>query len=254
VSSSSSTFSTELIEDSAGPFGWTCRRIALTCALSLPLPRAPISKVIGYLPPNIPRILINRTIVHPAHKTVDENCIEDDDEEEEFREDYVFDAYLLGFCDDVTRALAKVLFSSASSEEDTAKPSAQEDTATTGHLLASLMKNVDKTNKDDRGDGGEEQLHKPQDWSSVQVPHERVFLFPGAIPPAGSNDDDITYREIAHCDGCSQRIQGTIHKCICCFDYDLCTKCYPGLSKKHYNGKHDFASEAAVQPLIESKG
>jgi hypothetical protein len=47
------------------------------------------------LPPNIPRILINRTIVHPAKSSLSQD--EDDEEDVDFREDDVFDAYLLGF-------------------------------------------------------------------------------------------------------------------------------------------------------------
>jgi hypothetical protein len=181
---------------------------------------APISKVIGYLPPNIPRILINRTVVSPAHAADSDG----DEDEKDFRENYVFDAYLLGFCDDVTRALAKELFS-ASSET----PAEVKD----GKVLAELS--------------DEDELYDLDDWKSVGVPPERVFLFPGAQASSGENaSSELTYQEIAHCDGCSERIVGTIRKCVACFDYDLCTKCFPALSKMHYEGKHHFAAEAAA--------
>lgn len=186
---------------------------------------APISKVIGYLPPNIPRILINRTIVSPAH-TVDPDS--DDEEEQDFRDDYIFDAYLLGFCDDVTRALGKELLST-SCETSEAKE---------GKVLAALS--------------DEDELYNAEDWKSTGVPPERVFLFPGAQASSGTDaSSDPTYQEIAHCDGCSKRIVGTIRKCVACFDYDLCTKCFPALSKMHYDGKHHFAAEAAAKKAIE---
>jgi len=182
---------------------------------------APISKVIGYLPPNIPRVLINRTVVHPAHSTEDDS---EDGDEKDFRENYVFDAYLLGFCDDVTRALAKQLFA-ADNENEVPKE------AEHGKLLATL------TDEDD--------TFSQEDWNSIRAPRERVFLFPGAQAASGDDHSEPIYREIAHCDGCSERIVGTILKCSSCFDYDLCEKCYPRLSKTHYEGRHQFCEEEA---------
>jgi len=184
---------------------------------------APISKVIGYLPANIPRILINRNVVHPAVSTTEQQEAHGD-EMPDFREDYVFDAYLLGFCDDVTRALARQLF--PSTDEPTPSPEV-------GQLLASL--------KD------EDDLHFDKiPWSETKVPHERVFLFPGAQPVSLENDeDDISYHEVVHCDGCNSKIEGTVRKCINCFDYDLCEDCFASVSKSHFSGEHSFMSEVA---------
>jgi hypothetical protein len=131
---------------------------------------------------------------------------------------------LLGFCDDVTRALAKELFS-ASSET----PVEVEERK----VLAALS--------------DEDELYDAEDWKSTGVPRERVFLFPGAQASSGeAASSDPSYQEVAHCDGCSKRIVGTIRKCASCFDYDLCTKCFPKLSKMHYDGKHHFAAEAVA--------
>ena len=194
---------------------------------------APISKVIDYLPANIPRILINRTIVHPPAPTVDEH---DDDscsgeEERDFREGYVFDAYLLGFCDDVTRALGKMLFS--------AEDELETETSDRGELLSTVLENTNENDED-------ESSYKASDWTGVDVPQERVFLFPGALAPAEAGAEDVGYQEVAHCDGCAKRIEGTIQKCVTCFDYDLCHKCFPTLSKSHFDGKHIFTTEVAA--------
>lgn len=226
-----------------------------------------MSKVIDYMPANIPRILINRTIVHPKTSKVDRGSTdggsEDDDEEKDFRETYVFDAYLLGFCDDVTRVLAKKLFNSESQE--------QEDNQTHCELLATLRElKTGKTNDKNKGDHDESDDDndsgsdyddalvgfKADDWSLCKLPEDRVVLFPGADPSKGSGygDDggeedensEVTFREVAHCDGCSQRIVGTILKCVDCFDYDLCQDCHPKLSKLHFGGTHVFAAEAAA--------
>lgn len=71
-----------------------------------------MSKVIGYMPSNIPRILINRTIVHPKtsskaaqrRETSHDSCDDDSEDDIDFRDGYMFDACLLGFCDDVSTA------------------------------------------------------------------------------------------------------------------------------------------------------
>jgi Zinc finger, ZZ type len=169
--------------------------------------------------------LINRTLAHPPKYSNDDRNRDsdssDDEDEKEFRDTYVFDAYLLGFCDDVTRALGKLLFSSLEGEE----------LPIDGQLLSSLV------------DGSDDDLtYDAKDWEDVQVPSNRVFLCPGAQAPTGSSEE-IEFREIAHCDGCRARIAGTIQKCVACFDYDLCQDCFPTLSKKHYDGMHDFAAE-----------
>jgi hypothetical protein len=221
---------------------------------------APISKVIEYLPRNIPRILINRTVVHPSTTASAEGDDHDDDNEKEFRENYVFDAYLLGFCDDVTRALARQLFKKPPNTDtdtdttptDNSKKKKQQrqrsrrttkknngpqqhDSSYGGRLLTTVLK-------------GEDEEYDAEDWSAaISVPPERVLLFPGAV---ASKDDttssELTYREIAHCDGCSKRIRGVIQKCVACFDYDLCQKCFPSLSKTHHKGKHSFNAEPAA--------
>lgn len=207
---------------------------------------APMSKVIEYLPANIPRILINRNIVHPKASNVDRDSGSEDDNEKEFRSDYIFDAYLLGFCDDITRVLAKKLFSD--SEE-------QGSNQTHCQSLASLRE--PKPKRKEEGDDvtdAEPEAFKVDDWKFCKLPDERVVLFHGAEPSKGNGygddgdgDDDekseVIFREVAHCDGCTKRIGGTIQKCVDCFDYDLCQKCFPKLSKSHYNGEHMFAAE-----------
>jgi hypothetical protein len=177
------------------------------------------------LPPGIPRILINRTIVHPSTRSTDST-----EDEKDPRDDYVFDAYLLGFCDDVTRSLAKKLFNDDVPQTPVEKKKRGKPV---GRLLSKVLK-------------GEDTEYDAEDWESLAVPPERVLLFPGAQASHGDSTEELTSREIAHCDGCSKRIKGTIQKCIACFDYDLCQKCFPSLSKIHHGGKHTFSTEPAA--------
>jgi NAD-dependent SIR2 family protein deacetylase len=185
---------------------------------------APISKVIEYMPPNIPRILINRTIVQPSTRSADS-----DEEEKERRDNYVFDAFLLGYCDDVTRRLAKKLF-----PDDTRLTKGVDENLGGGQPSGRLLTEVLK---------GDDCEYNSASWKALTVPPERVLLFAGAQPSHKDDQEELTYREIAHCDGCSKRIRGTIQKCVVCFDYDLCQECFPNLSKSHYDGLHTFSSE-----------
>ena len=173
---------------------------------------APMSKVIAYLPPSVPRILINRNVVNPPRASAQDD--DEEDEEEEFREHYTFDAYLLGFCDDVTRAVVKEMKTKSGTSEE-------------GKLLAVLEH--------------DDAIFSVEDWQSTTIPQDRILLFPGAMNTG--DDDDLTYTEVAQCDGCAKEISGTIRKCIHCFDYDLCRRCYPKLSKTHFDGSHEFARE-----------
>lgn len=122
--------------------------------------------MIGFLPPNIPRILINRTIVAPP---LSEEQDDDDEEETDFRDSYVFDAYLLGFCDSVVRALVRQLFAAAAattSDEPTTTPQ--------GELLSTVL-DEEGTMEDDSPFAD-----TLEDWKTITVPRERVFLFAGA--------------------------------------------------------------------------
>jgi len=200
---------------------------------------APMSKIIDFLPRKIPRILINRTVVHPPRCALDDDEDDDDEDDVEFRENYIFDAYMLGFCDDVTRALVKEMKdktnheSSDTNDKQKKKKNSKNNNGTTdipteAKLLAALTKR--------------DKVFTKEGWSNVRIPGERVFLFPGAISP-DDDSSELTYREVAHCDGCAKEIKVKVHKCIQCFDYDLCRMCYPKLSKDHFDGKHKFAAE-----------
>jgi len=222
---------------------------------------APISKVIGYLPANIPRILINRTIVHPRFHNNDNGDKEKEEEdhinEPDFRKNYVFDAYLLGNCDDVTRALVREL--RVDDTKDNLLPKSLHGLVEMGRLLSEVRAAHRKVVESDiDGDGDEEEgeddddddevLYRVEDWETAKVPAERVFLFPGAQPPRPSMEDSpVQLQEVCHCNACSKRIcKGHIHKCLECFDYDLCGICFPKVFPNHHDGQHTFGIEAVA--------
>ena len=150
---------------------------------------------------------------------------------EDFRQTYDFDAYLLGYSDDVARALAKELFPSSQDGSFSEAPS--------GELLPELDGSLLETNT-------ESGFSVAGYWSEAHVPRDRVFLFPGAQSCNGDDASKVSYHEIANCDACSKRIHGKIRKCLACFDFDLCGRCYPAASKKHFGGKHRFSTEDAA--------
>jgi len=180
----------------------------------------PMSKVIGYLSPLIPRILINRNIVTPANPTIEE-LKNKGEGEVDFRNGYVFDACLLGFCDDVTRLIVKAMNNAKDGE--IALPTVE------GNILCNSASDESSYLND-----------------LCNHPKDRIFLFPGAVidNQADSNPlPDIILKEVARCDSCHCHIEDTIMKCTDCFDYDLCVECYPKLSKTHFDGVHKFVTE-----------
>lgn len=194
---------------------------------------APISKVIEYLPMSIPRILINKTIVHP--KSSSENA-------SSFRKNYVFDAYLLGSCDDVTRALGKQMGLGLST--DKANKTVRKNSTTKKKEKRENQQKPTTTNYASETGATIWSDNHQVDWNAISVPKERVLLFPGAL--IGQEQQvSPSYQEIAHCDGCSKMIPvgKPIFKCSECFDYDLCQSCYPRVAKMHCDGKHSFQKE-----------
>lgn len=219
---------------------------------------APISKVIQYLPANIPRILINRTIVQPASSsrtaattTSSDHEGEMDEDEPDFRENYVFDAHLLGYCDDITRALARKLFVDSTGDSEVRSEGAAKTKRRKTHQVAKSLPNQSYgCLLSDVLEGKDTHHHwRMDDWANVKnPPPDRVLLFPGALASnkhgnSADSDDEPIHQEIAHCDGCSNEIVGVIKKCIDCFDYDLCSDCFPTLSKTHFAGNHSFEAD-----------
>lgn len=198
-------------------------RADLLLVLGTSLSVAPISKVIEYLSPEIPRILINNTVVHrPKAQAADS---ENGNTDFDFRTDYTFDAYLLGSCDAVTSTMAKQLF-------------------TTDRIESSCAGQKRKREDADRSPDVSFLPGESQDSIT-----KRALLFPGGVVPDNSYyQRSVEYQEIAHCDGCKNKISGVIQKCNVCFDYDLCSNCFPHLSKSHFDGTHKFVTEAFPGP------
>ncbi len=223
---------------------------------------APISKVIEYLRPSIPRILINRKVVVPKHGSgVEEEPGDsgEEDDEKDHRNGYLFDAIMLGFCDEVTKALAHIMVSDNHSKER-ALHSNEVDDRKEKEPRRKKQKLIDNSNsKEDqilpfRSDDCRVLYNDPESLNKIGAeatcllnhPAERVLLFPGAVLEAEKNEDEddaTKYHEIIHCDECNQIIKGVVMKCVNCFDYDLCKKCYGKVAHNHYGGKHKFVEE-----------
>ena len=78
-------------------------------------------------------------------------------------------------------------------------------------------------------------------WLQNQ-PKESILLFRGAVV-SNSDEADIRQELVVHCDGCQNEIEGQVFCCKNCFDYDLCSSCYPSCSLLHAHGKHEFVVE-----------
>ena len=211
---------------------------------------SPMSSVIQYLSPSIPRFLINRNVVKAANQRIRDTTADEEgggeksvEEEKDTRDGYVFDACLLGFCDDVSRALVKEL--NCGAKEKSNKESERGDACYSDGETPRMLCNVEEEYRG--ADGNVHGLHRH--------PSDRVLLFPGAVISkqgktngGGNSDSESSYcREVARCDGCGKEIkgEGVIMKCQDCFDFDLCRKCYESkkIAESHFDGKHTFVQE-----------
>jgi len=228
---------------------------------------APISKVIQYLKPSIPRLLINRTIVIPKH--ADGSVDLDDDgheengneKEQDHRDGYLFDALFLGFCDEVTKALTYVMANeeNKNSVSTTTGKSTIKEKKDSKKLKFSKVQNSKKIPKQKEckvfpfQSQDCEMLCNIEDEKLKEMggnlnclfhhPSDRILMFPGAKLQSIRQEDELSYHEVVHCDECHCVIKGKILKCADCFDYDLCTKCFDVSSKKHHGGNHKFIEE-----------
>lgn len=189
-----------------------------------------MSKVIDWLPKNVPRILINRTDVKlEDSSSSDSSCV---------RDGYTFDACLLGDCDIITKSISDALGWILT-------PQTQNNCVQ--HIRPERITSEDCNSK-----------------------LGRTFLFPGAIfnleeeKAAASksrvdNDgttSETTIVEVVHCDECGKQIHCdnrkshyddscAVMKCVECFDYDLCVDCWkkPEIRTNHFGGTHIFVRE-----------
>lgn len=237
----------------------------------------PMSKMIHYFPPSIPRILINQTIVQPPNISMKEggqknvpSGLDDKNHNKDFRNGYTFDACLLGFCDDITTYIWNSLAPFTNNDEHYKKKRKLKNDQTniisrlipTENLENKLLCNIiqsETMNRHVNYEGGkfsdingtcnnnDNCIDGDNQYEVYNHPTNRVFVFQGAIMNKKKNCDDnkpeFVQREVALCDGCEEEIVGSIMKCSVCFDYDLCLKCFPTVSKKHFGGKHKFMTE-----------
>jgi len=172
-----------------------------------------MSKVVHYLRSDIPRILINRTIVQIPKVSNDEDdgCL-------------LFHTCLLGDCDVIVEALSHRMQSRHGS----------------GNEVKGITTTLGGVNHD-----SQHRLNQRDDEARGHVqPKESILLFQGAeIVNKEVHPTTTLSKTIAHCDECQHEIQGQIYNCKTCFDYDLCSVCYSNPRVIHANGKHAFAIE-----------
>lgn len=169
-----------------------------------------MSKLVGFLPDHIPRILINRDVVQVMKSSPQNN---------KTQEDFcLFDACLLGNCDAVTKAIKDKI-----SKTDNAITSAADE----HHFGRFVADNNSGT------------------WLKNQ-PRESVLLFEGALLSATTKVEAALPPQnmVIHCDHCENEIKGNVYCCKTCFDFDLCEDCYLKVKLTHADGKHEFEFES----------
>lgn len=198
-----------------------------------------MSKVIEFMPPNILRVLVNRNIVSAPNSSKQYH--------ESTGKRYLFDACLLGYCGKflVFRGYS-IYVSSNVNFSDCAFALSIDDVV---HALKKKMieakfevsagtQNFDKT-INSQIPFGVIPDESAGEWLQSQ-PVESVLLFPGAITYSLQEPDNDDLKIRVHCDGCQKEVGGLVYSCETCFDFDLCSDCFPKLSKTHADGTHNF--------------
>ncbi len=172
---------------------------------------APVSRILSYLPPNIPQVLINRDLVLPPAHLSDG-----------------FDLKLLGKCDDIVDYICHSL--KWDLEWDLGGGDGQHNTnrrpvCTPIHELPNIYHFLLEEKKN-------QPLHSEFVAAALPEHHHAVV-------------------EVVNCDVCNAEIGGIgwskddplsiIYSCIECFDYDLCFSCYSLGCNEHVKSKgHHF--------------
>ncbi|KAL3816365.1 hypothetical protein ACHAXA_000443 [Cyclostephanos tholiformis] len=202
---------------------------------------APMSKVVNYLKPDIPRILINRNIVRvPKISSTDDG--------------YPFHACLLGDCGErmINFLSVFVVFWIKRFPLGETHPSPffflPSEVDVVVEALARRMEGMYAGKKSSttgiERDGATTNGSTSIDETRLHdQPKECILLFDGADVSNSSDEAQVQQKLVVHCDECHDAIEGRVYCCKTCFDYDLCGACYPFSSLAHANGKHDFAVE-----------
>ena len=194
-----------------------------------------MSKVIDYLPPFIPRILINKNHLKQFSQSDKKNKFASNNQMEGFRHDYSFDANLLGNCDDVTSSLVTqlgwdkefkelIMSSSIHSKENSLSSLLchnEIEGIAMDRTLCFRTKGVDTEDNDCKICNDDENSMEQK------------------------NSTDEINTEVIICDGCSKSIQSgqIIMTCLECFDFDLCLHCFKTKAKTHFKGIHKFQED-----------
>lgn len=236
------TFFGEMLDDEVGKaLEYDYDKIDALIVIGTSLSVAPMSKVIGYLSSSIPRILINRNYVSPPKTS--STCDNDDDEKLRDGGSYIFDACMLGNCDEITRSLVQEM--DWLEKEKSGKKEKCDNIAISNDC--SLLRKDDKISKQSNSTSKIKKIPEVIPTSSCARMEgnpilDRTFIFKGAVL---DNDEEVLINETVHCDGCTAEISGVVMRCSTCFDYDLCKKCYKKEKKEknHFSGLHDFIAE-----------
>jgi len=203
--------------------------------------RAPISNILSYFPKHIPKILINKTMVQPRSHGSDDEIL--------------FDACLLGDCDDIVLQLVKRIHTFLQKQTRIQSQAVRLSSKPLPFISSFLSSSSALTTKSHEQEPICYKSLSTHEKASKKInlynhPEENIILFSGY--DINSRDiDKVTSKnsekwcnsplqESVYCDVCHRFIDGTIMTCNTCFDYDVCSSCFPSNSKSHFNGQHGF--------------
>eukprot|EP00903_Cladosiphon_okamuranus_P010135 g9597.t1 len=191
----------------------------------------PVSRILQFIPPHVPQVLVNRELVHPPRKI-----------------SAGFDLHLLGDCDDVVQHLCQHLgweLPPASPPPEATSPSAPASATTP------CPRGIGPPAADAKAEDEDSSQPPPLPPPKFLPPNSYLFSRVGGDAGGGGgsaawamlsggdrngsrddgNGDD--FHEVVTCDGCDKVVEGEVYACCQCFGYDLCGICHGGGSNEH---------------------
>ncbi|CAM9302161.1 unnamed protein product [Ectocarpus sp. 12 AP-2014] len=237
------------------------KKADLFLVLGTSLKVQPVSRILQFIPPHVPQVLVNRELIRPPRRISDG-----------------FDLHLLGDCDDVIQHLCDrlgwelpplsppadtppalpitpTILDSPAAAASTMPPEGVkgEGMGNTSPAAAAAAAAAGTTPPEGvKGEEGDSPHHPPSLVPPTFVP-PNSYTFPssrvsgtggmsaawtalgggGEAGNGNADDKDTDFEEVITCDRCDKVVVGDVYVCSQCFGYDLCGMCHGGGSNDH---------------------
>ncbi|CAM9244254.1 unnamed protein product, partial [Choristocarpus tenellus] len=214
------------------------KKADLLIVMGTSLKVAPVSRILHYMPRDVPQVLINRELVHPLKSMSDG-----------------FDLHLLGDCDTVVNHICDRLgWKLPGGDTACSRVGAGEG----GRKMEGVKgkgKGKQRVRGQVEGEHRRDNIEEGEPPPPVFIPPNSFVFASGAKGAGGSFDGNLVaactkekrgkegeeeeeeeFEEVVTCDACDKVVEGAVYSCRECFGFDLCGQC-------HSRGRNAHAKE-----------